>query len=493
MPRCPIRPRKPRTRCRDFGCRQRTRSSRSTSRAVRRRFARRCGDREPIPGGAHGDPDDRLAARAEAERLWPVSADRSLRLRPGVRGGIGTPVKAVLRKLMRWYVEPLAYDQRSFNAAALRLIDDLQEQVDAARGRGGGASRREALATPMRIAVVQTPGAVRARRGRDLHRRARRRAAGARPRGRLRHRPVQVVPGRPRADPGVPLAAARPDRGRRPADRHGRRDEVPLVRRPPPREARLARAPVPPGLRARPHRARPVRRIAGGPGDAPRRSRSSTASRSARRRGCSRPRSNVAGRLERSTGLARRGAAAPAAGRSTTATTGHGDFVLSVEPARPGEADRPADRGGGARAVAPGRRRRRRPRPRTSRGTCSSSAGSTAACASPAASRPRSSPISTRRALPTYYAPVDEDFGMGPYESFLSGQAGDHGDRRRRAARRRPRRLDRPRRRARGRGRRRGGGVAARPPRRGRGLRARRARRIAVEVTWDRAIGRLLS
>ena len=46
------------------------------------------------------------------------------------RGGIGTPVKAVLRKLMRWYVEPLAYDQRSFNAATLRLIDDLQEQVD---------------------------------------------------------------------------------------------------------------------------------------------------------------------------------------------------------------------------------------------------------------------------------------------------------------------------------------------------------------------------
>jgi hypothetical protein len=31
---------------------------------------------------------------------------------------------------MRWYVEPFAYDQRSFNAAALRLIDDLQDQVD---------------------------------------------------------------------------------------------------------------------------------------------------------------------------------------------------------------------------------------------------------------------------------------------------------------------------------------------------------------------------
>jgi len=82
------------------------------------------------PGAASGDKGERRVARAEAERLWPVSADRSLRLRPGVRGGLGTPVKAVLRKLMRWYVEPLAYDQRSFNAAALRLIDDLQEQVD---------------------------------------------------------------------------------------------------------------------------------------------------------------------------------------------------------------------------------------------------------------------------------------------------------------------------------------------------------------------------
>jgi hypothetical protein len=82
------------------------------------------------PGAIGSHEGDRRAARDEAERLWPVSADRSLRLRPGWRGGVGTPVKAVLRKLMRWYVEPLAYDQRSFNAATLRLIDDLQEQVD---------------------------------------------------------------------------------------------------------------------------------------------------------------------------------------------------------------------------------------------------------------------------------------------------------------------------------------------------------------------------
>ena len=81
------------------------------------------------PGATSGGASDRRALRDEAERLWPVSADRSLRLRPGVRGGLGTPVKAVLRKLMRWYVEPVAYDQRSFNAVLLRLVDDLQEQV----------------------------------------------------------------------------------------------------------------------------------------------------------------------------------------------------------------------------------------------------------------------------------------------------------------------------------------------------------------------------
>ena len=72
---------------------------------------------------------ERLAARAEAERLWPVSADRSLQLRPGFRGRLANPAKAVLRKLMRWYVEPLAYDQRSFNAAVLRLLDDLEARI----------------------------------------------------------------------------------------------------------------------------------------------------------------------------------------------------------------------------------------------------------------------------------------------------------------------------------------------------------------------------
>ena len=97
------------------------------------------------PGGGSGE-SDRRGLRDEAERLWPVSADRSLRLRPGVRGGLGTPVKAVLRKLMRWYVEPVAYDQRSFNAVTLRLIDDLDERVtrietELSALRGGAAKR----------------------------------------------------------------------------------------------------------------------------------------------------------------------------------------------------------------------------------------------------------------------------------------------------------------------------------------------------------------
>ena len=80
------------------------------------------------PGGT-GGVSDWHAARSEAERLWPVSADRSLRLRPGPRGAVGIPVKWVLRKLMRWYVEPVAYDQRSFNAAVLRLVDDQQARI----------------------------------------------------------------------------------------------------------------------------------------------------------------------------------------------------------------------------------------------------------------------------------------------------------------------------------------------------------------------------
>lgn len=85
--------------------------------------------RSGVDPGSTGGLSDWHAARAEAERLWPVSGDRSLRLRPGLRGALGIPVKWVLRKLLRWYVEPVAYDQRSFNAALLRLVDDQHKHI----------------------------------------------------------------------------------------------------------------------------------------------------------------------------------------------------------------------------------------------------------------------------------------------------------------------------------------------------------------------------
>ena len=39
-------------------------------------------------------------------------------------------VKRVLRKLMRWYVEPAFSEQRIVNDALLRLVDELSRRVD---------------------------------------------------------------------------------------------------------------------------------------------------------------------------------------------------------------------------------------------------------------------------------------------------------------------------------------------------------------------------
>jgi SAM-dependent methyltransferase len=86
-----------------------------------------------------GDGALRSRARAAAERFWPVSAERPIERRPGARGLVAYPVKQVLRRLMRWYVEPLAAEQRGFNDAALKLIDDLSERLDRER-----AAREEA-------------------------------------------------------------------------------------------------------------------------------------------------------------------------------------------------------------------------------------------------------------------------------------------------------------------------------------------------------------
>ena len=64
----------------------------------------------------------RLSTRDQAERLWAVSAERPI-------VGKGGPLKALLRRLMRWYVEPAFADQRAFNDAVLKLIDDLDERL----------------------------------------------------------------------------------------------------------------------------------------------------------------------------------------------------------------------------------------------------------------------------------------------------------------------------------------------------------------------------
>jgi hypothetical protein len=77
----------------------------------------------------------RLVARSEAERTWAVTAERPFEHRPGrrgrLRGHLLIPAKHVLRRLMRWYVEPMAAHQRSFNLAVLRLVDELAERTEA--------------------------------------------------------------------------------------------------------------------------------------------------------------------------------------------------------------------------------------------------------------------------------------------------------------------------------------------------------------------------
>src|SRR5437879_6631618 len=73
------------------------------------------------------------STRALAGRFWPVIAERP------AGGGFKGAVKRALRKLMRWYVEPLAADQRVFNDSVLKLVDALSERADAS-----AAAREEA-------------------------------------------------------------------------------------------------------------------------------------------------------------------------------------------------------------------------------------------------------------------------------------------------------------------------------------------------------------
>jgi SAM-dependent methyltransferase len=74
--------------------------------------------------------------RDQAERSWSVSAERPLQGNPASRR-----VKWFLRKLMRWYVEPLAVEQRTFNDAALKLVDGVSERADVLAARVDEAER----------------------------------------------------------------------------------------------------------------------------------------------------------------------------------------------------------------------------------------------------------------------------------------------------------------------------------------------------------------
>jgi SAM-dependent methyltransferase len=79
-------------------------------------------------GAADGDARgaEFASSRALAERFWPVTAERE------AGGGPKGFAKRFLRKFMRWYVEPLAADQRVFNNSMLKLVDALSERADAA-------------------------------------------------------------------------------------------------------------------------------------------------------------------------------------------------------------------------------------------------------------------------------------------------------------------------------------------------------------------------
>jgi O-antigen chain-terminating methyltransferase len=100
--------------------------------------------REEIRRGGAGAEGARATWRAQAERMWPVSAERPLVRRPGLKGAAAYPVKRLLRPLLRWYVEPLAGEQRAFNDAVLKLVDDLYEAAD--RSVGAEESVRRTLA-----------------------------------------------------------------------------------------------------------------------------------------------------------------------------------------------------------------------------------------------------------------------------------------------------------------------------------------------------------
>jgi hypothetical protein len=87
--------------------------------------------------------------RAQAERAWAVTAERPFEQPPTRRGRVQAyffvPVKRLLRKVMRWYVEPLAAQQRTFNLAIFNYVDELERRLETLERRlaPGGDEPRE--------------------------------------------------------------------------------------------------------------------------------------------------------------------------------------------------------------------------------------------------------------------------------------------------------------------------------------------------------------
>jgi hypothetical protein len=94
---------------------------------------------DPAAEGEEPPARPELPSRRELDRLWNVSAERGYASRPGtagrVRGALLLPFKWVLRRLMRWYVEPMAADQRAFNVAVVRTLDELADWTRAELAR----------------------------------------------------------------------------------------------------------------------------------------------------------------------------------------------------------------------------------------------------------------------------------------------------------------------------------------------------------------------
>src|SRR3954447_11994946 len=144
--------------------------------------------------GQEADAEPSATRRAElrlaAERWWSVSAGRPIPNRGGPVGAAIVLVKKVLKRLMRWYVDPLAHDQRTFNDAALKLVDDISRDLD--------WTREQALAAGDALRSLQERYDDAQRRARELEERLlrlERRPAGAGAQTGAAHPAQAEVPG----------------------------------------------------------------------------------------------------------------------------------------------------------------------------------------------------------------------------------------------------------------------------------------------------------